>query len=273
MKVIKDGTSEQQKAIEKMKLQAQIKEVAHEVIELPSKGWGYPEASPLSKGVVRLKFPTAYHQSILNSQNLLQKGIVLDEFLKSILMESIDIDDLLLGDKNYLIYASRILTYGPQLDNYEFVCDKFKCGAKFKHTIDLTELNSKQTPKLFQYEKGTVQFEYTLPNQKSLIKFRLLTGHMSNLIEKRVKQSKNKATQLLFTIASRITQYDGQTDYNNILSKVKNMSTRDSKQLRKYINEIEPNINIKKVLTCPECQEEMQVVIGLTIDFFWIKQL
>ena len=44
-----------------------------EEVTLPSKGLLYPKDSPLSKGVIEMKYMTAREEDILTNQNLIQK--------------------------------------------------------------------------------------------------------------------------------------------------------------------------------------------------------
>ena len=57
-----------------------------EVIDLPSKGLVYPKEHPLSSGQVEIKYMTAKEEDILTSPNLIEKGIVLDKLLESIIV-------------------------------------------------------------------------------------------------------------------------------------------------------------------------------------------
>ena len=86
-----------------------------EVITLPSKGLVYPESSPLSKGEITIKLMTAKEEDILTSTNLIKKGIQLDKLLESIVVEpGVNVNDLVIGDKNAIMLATRILGYGPE---------------------------------------------------------------------------------------------------------------------------------------------------------------
>ena len=92
-----------------------------EMVELPSKGYFYADGHPLSSGKVEVKYMTAKEEDILTSQNLIQQGIVLDKLLESLVVDkSIKLDDMLIGDKNALMVAARILGYGKE---YEFNYD------------------------------------------------------------------------------------------------------------------------------------------------------
>ena len=84
-----------------------------EVIDLPSEGKLYPKDSPLSEGKVEIKYMTAKEEDILTSQNLIKKGVVIDRLLDSlILTNGVTTDDMILGDKNAIMVAARILAYG-----------------------------------------------------------------------------------------------------------------------------------------------------------------
>ncbi len=62
---------------------------------MPSKGKLYPKGSPLSGGTIELKYMTAKEEDILTSRNLIQKGIVLDKLLESIIVsKKVSLDDL-----------------------------------------------------------------------------------------------------------------------------------------------------------------------------------
>ena len=85
-----------------------------EVIDLPSKGHFYPKDNPLSSGQVEIKYMTAKEEDILTSGNLIQKGIVLDKLLEALIVSDVNLDDILVGDKNAIMLASRVLAYGKE---------------------------------------------------------------------------------------------------------------------------------------------------------------
>ena len=98
-----------------------------EMVELPSKGYFYTDGHPLSSGKVEIKYMTAKEEDILTSQNLIQQGTVIDKLLEALIVDkSIKLDDLLLGDKNAIMLASRILAYGK---DYGFTYDDEEYSA------------------------------------------------------------------------------------------------------------------------------------------------
>ena len=126
-----------------------------EVIELPSKGLLYPESNPLSLGKLEMKYMTAKEEDILSNQSYIQKGTVLDKLLESLITtKEINVTDLIVGDKNALLIAARVLGYGK---DYTFTYD----GKE--HEVDLSILENKTFDESL-ITKGTNEFSYTLPS-------------------------------------------------------------------------------------------------------------
>ena len=141
----------------------------YEPIDLPSGGKLYPEGSPLRGGKIDIKYMTAKEEDILTSQNLIQKGVVLDKLIDSlILTEGVNSDDLLLGDKNAIMIAARILAYGPQ---YSVVLTDPDTGNEFEHVFNLAELPYKKLDDKLDYSQN--EFAVELPDSKKQVTFKL----------------------------------------------------------------------------------------------------
>ena len=136
-----------------------------EEVTLPSKGLLYPEGSPLRKGVIEMKYMTAKEEDILTNQNYIANGTVIDKLIKSLIVSKVDYNDLLIGDKNALLIAARILGYGK---DYSF---QYK-GETVK--IDLTKIEDKVLDESL-FEEGKNEFPFTLPTSKKEITFKFLT--------------------------------------------------------------------------------------------------
>ena len=81
-----------------------------EVVDLPSKGYFYIDGHPLSSGKVEVKYMTAKEEDILTSQNLIQQGTVIDILLQALIVDkTINVQDLLIGDKNAIMVKSMSL--------------------------------------------------------------------------------------------------------------------------------------------------------------------
>ena len=149
-----------------------------EVVELPSKGLLYAKESPLSSGTIEMKYMTAKEEDILTNQNFITNGTVIDKLLQALIVDkSINYSDLLVGDKNALLVAARILGYGA---DYEFDYQ----GEKV--TVDLTQIKNKDLSDDLNTE-GKNEFRYTTPSTETLLTFKLLTHGDENKIEREVK--------------------------------------------------------------------------------------
>ena len=114
-----------------------------ETIDLPSEGRFYSKNNPLSTGQVELKMMTAKEEDILTNQNLIKKGQVLDKLIDSLIVnKNINTDDLLIGDKNAIFFATRRLAYGDDYGPLQIKCPS--CKESNEITVNLSELKYKQ---------------------------------------------------------------------------------------------------------------------------------
>ena len=148
-----------------------------EVIDLPSGGKVYPKDSPLAEGKLELKYMTTKEEDILMSQNLIKKGLVIDKLLDSLIVtEGVKQADLILGDKNAVLVASRILAYGP--DYTVEVTNPNNIEQKIQHTFDLSKCPFKGLSEDVDYSNNS--FDYTTPIGKQKIKFKLFVNKKIN---------------------------------------------------------------------------------------------
>ena len=239
-----------------------------EIIDLPSKGYFYPEKSPLSSGTVELKYMTAKDEDVLTSQNLIAKGIVLDLLLPNLMMDKkIKVSDLLIGDKNALLIAARVLAYGK---NYEFELVSPVTGEPTTHNLDLTSL--KDIPVDFsKLPKGKNEFEFSLPTSKRVIKYKLLTSGDVDDIDREAK-SLNKISDIDRTLTTRlksmIIEVDGDTEKQTINNFVDNeFFAVDSLAFREHIVDNTPYIDLE--ISVDIDGEEVEVAVPMTVQFFW----
>jgi len=229
-----------------------------EIIELPSQGLIYPADNPLHSGKAEMKYMTAKEEDILTNQNYIQKGIVLDKLLEALIMNKFSLKDMITGDKNALIVASRILGYGKDYT--------FTYGGK-EYTVDLTTLNNKPFDTSLITSRGT--FKFTLPVSKTEVEFKLLTAKDEELIDQEIqglkKLNKELSSEITTRLKYQLTTVDGSQDKNVIKEFVEfNLLAADSRALRLYIKEVAPDVNLSFTT---ESGEEVAIPINLT--FFW----
>ena len=230
-----------------------------EVVELPSKGLVYPKENPLSSGKIEMKYMTAREEDILTNQSYIQKGTVLDKLMKSLIVSDIDYDDLIVGDKNAIMVAARVLGYGKDYSfNYE--------GAS--QTVDLSLLDNRELDESL-YSAGVNEFEFTLPSSNTKLTFKLLTHKDEKKITAELeglkKINKENTPDLTTRLKYMITSVGGDTETKTIRTFVDNyLLARDSKSLRDYIRKIQPDVNLNFTTDSGE-----EVAIPININFFW----
>jgi hypothetical protein len=231
-----------------------------EIIELPSKGFLYPKESELAKGTIELKYMTAKEEDILTNQSYIKNGTVLDKLMKSLIITKIDYNDLLIGDKNAIMVASRVLGYGSK---YSFQYD----GEP--QTVDLSLVENKEL-KTELFEGGVNEFEFTLPHSKNQITFKFLSHKDEQAISRELeglkKINKDSSPELTTRLKYMITSIEGKREPKDIRNFVDNyLLAKDSRALREYIKEIQPDVD----LTFFPDGDSDRVNIPIGLNFFW----
>jgi hypothetical protein len=235
-----------------------------EMVELPSKGLLYPEGHPLAEGKIEMKYMTAKEEDILTNQNYIRQGIVIDKLLQSLIITKFDYNDLLIGDKDAIMIAARVLGYGK---DYKFNY----LGEEI--TVDLTLLKEKSLDESKLLEKGKNEFKYELPHTGNTITFKLLTHKDDKNIDAELeglkKINKNDNPELTTRLKHMILSVNGEYDSKTIRSFVDNaFLARDSRAFRDYYNEINPGIDTKIRHEFVEGVEE-DVNVQFNSNFFW----
>jgi len=232
-----------------------------EVVELPSKGLIYPKDNPLSSGKLEMKYMTAKEEDILTNANYLQKGIVLDKLLESLIVSKINYNDLITGDKNALLIAARVLGYGK---DYEFTY-----GGETL-SVDLTTLEDKNLNPKNLLEEGVNEFEFSLPGSKTTITFKLLTHGDEKSIDRELqglkKIKKDFVPEATTRLKYMITSIDGDREKKTIREFVDTyLLARDARALREEIRRISPDVELKYY--GDDVEEAINIPIDIT--FFW----
>jgi hypothetical protein len=231
-----------------------------ETVELPSKGLLYPETSELAKGTVELKYMTAREEDILTNQAYIKNGTVLDKLMKSLIVSKINYDELLIGDKNAIMIASRVLGYGK---DYTFEYN----GES--QTVDLSQIENKPLHPNVESNK-TNEFEYTLPHSGNRVAFRFLTHKDEQDIARELdglkKINKDSSPDLTTRLKYIITSVEGSREKKDIRDFVDNyLLAKDSRALREYIKEVQPDVDL--TFFPDGSSDRVNVPIG--INFFW----
>ena len=233
-----------------------------ETVELPSKGLMYSKESALSSGKIEMKYMTAREEDILTNANYIQNGTVMDRLLKALIVSDINYDDILVGDKNAIMVAARILSYGK---DYQITY-----GGQ-THTVDLSLMDNRLIEDSL-YQGPETEFSFTLPAADIEIKFRLLTHGIEKKIDNEIKGlkkiQKDNAPESTVRLKHMITEVDGSRERKDVRDFVDNyFLARDARAFREYYNSIQPDVDMK--VTLEVNGEEEDVDLPITLNFFW----
>lgn len=241
--------------------------LATENIELPSLGKVYEVTNPLSSGTVEMKYMTAREEDILTNVNLLRQGLAIEKMLQSLIKSPIRYEDLLLGDRNALLIAARILAYGS---SYSFEFEDVENETKETITVDLQTLKNK--PVDFTAYSNKNEFTFELPYSKNVVTFKLLTVEDEKAIEgemKGLKKAGLPAGDITTRLKRQILSVNGKYDVKDVREFVDNyLIAKDSNPLRGYIASLTPDIDLNITFTLTNGKEVTQN-LPLTAEFFF----
>ena len=241
-----------------------------EMVDLPSKGWFYDSDNPLSSGQIELKYMTAKEEDILTSTNLIKKGIVFDRLLQALIVDKkIKYEDILIGDKNAIMVAARILGYGK---DYQIQYPHPDTDELEEVMVDLTKLKDKKI-NLKEYTKGVNEFEMSLPASKRVITYKLLSQRDERIIDAEVKSMKKINPDVDPDITTRlkktILSVDGDNKKQTINHFVDNeFLSRDALHFRTEFAKMTPDVDMTTDVVFSDGSER-SIGVPMTPGFFW----
>ena len=234
-----------------------------EIVSLPSKGLLYPETSPLAKGEIEMKYMTAKEEDILSNSNYLRQGTVIDKLLQALIVTPIDYNEILIGDKNAILIAARVLGYGK---DYTFTYNGNEVS------VDLSILEDKKIDESL-FKRGSNEFSFTLPHSGNNVTFKLLTHGDEQKIEAEIKGlqkiNPNVTTDVTTRLKYMITSIEGKRDQKEIRDFVDNyFIAKDARAFREYYSKISPDVNL---IYKPEDENYTGegITIPVSLNFFW----
>jgi len=231
-----------------------------EIIDLPSQGKLYPKDHPLAEGKVEMKYMTAKEEDILTNQSYIRDGVVLDKLLQSLIVTKFNYSDLLIGDKNAIMVAARVLGYGKDY--------KFNYAGE-EQVVDLSQIDA--LPLHEDIKNATTnEFSFTLPSSDNTVTFKLLTHGDEKKIEQELKGlsklSKNNSPTVTTRLKHQILSVNGEDEKPKIREFVdKFLLAQDSRALREKIKQIGPDVDLTFF---PEGSDR-RVDIPIGLSFFW----
>ena len=208
-------------------------------------------------------------EDILSSTALIKKGLVIDRLLENLIISDIDPTTLLVGDRNAIMIAARISSYGA---SYKATVRCPSCVNTVEYVFDLKKTNMvdfcfneeflRNNKSVFNNQNK--HFEFDLPISNVKVGIRPLTGKDEKTL------SDLDQTQLITsTLSSFIVSVNDDVEDTTIQSFIENMPAGDSKHVRDLYPKLVPNIDLKQDFVCENCVHHVEMEVPLTAEFFW----
>jgi len=231
----------------------------HDVVPLPSQGLFYAN----KKKSVKVGYLTAQDENLLASVNMGTTNVIAQLLKSKIYEPDVRIDDLLPGDVEAILIFLRNTAFGPK---YKISSIDPQTSKRFECEIELSELNIKQTE-----SKPSVDgyFETKLPMSDDVVKLRLLTYGEESLIDSELDLYPDGmvAPKITRKLESYIVSINGNTDREQIVKYIQMMPIRDSQFIRRFVNDSEPRLDLKKQVIAPS-GERVDTSVSFGVEFF-----
>jgi hypothetical protein len=227
----------------------------HDVVPLPTQGVFYKN----KKKSIKVGYLTANDENILMAAG----NDMTQTLLRSKIYEpDIRIEDLMEGDVEALLIFLRNTAFGPEM---ELNLTDPNTRKPFKTTVKLDELNitKGQQPS----EDGT--FITTLPKSQATVKLKPMTyGEILEIQRMSETYPEGRtAPKVTWRLNKQIVEINGVTDRGEIVKFIDQMPIADSKYIRKFLDDNEPKLDLKKTVVAPS-GEKLTVNVGFGVDFF-----
>ena len=237
--------------------------------------------------------------SILQDRKLAKSGQLIDRILGACI-ESFDdvgpyradsgrvsLDDMLLGDKFFILLGIRSDTFGASL-SLPITCDSSDCELLYDAPINLDELEvRKLEPHAFELLRAGKPMTCRIPSTGALVTYRLATGRDDKLAA-RARDDQDSAIAM---VASRIISIEGVETQEEFAARAKQAANAANgaarvdafKGVRAFledlpmgdffalIDEMEKNdcgVNVEIEVQCPKCEHLQKEKLQLGPNFW-----
>ena len=251
-----------------------------EFVELPSGGKLYPPNHALHNvDAIEIRYMTTKEEDILTSETLIKQGKAINRLLQQVIVnQNIDINSILIGDKNAILVAVRKSGYGSEYQTqatcpsclekseYEFNLNNVLINKGIEDSRDLND-------KVYKTENNTFIIK-ELPVTKWSVEVRALDGTdekaLLSISETRRKRKLPEDT-LTSQMLAFIVSISGVSDKREVATAISSMPAKDAREIRAIYQKIIPNVDMTQTFTCELCSYSGNVEVPFTTDFFWPK--
>ena len=208
----------------------------------------------------------------LTSSNLISNGQVYSKLLESIILTKteaglpVKADDLLIGDVDAILIATRTLAYGK---NYQatFICQS--CQAPNTIPCDLSMLEARDFDLDTVNSDGTFDYKF---NDDITLTLKLMTRRDDREIRDQLNSLEKHGmarTEVTTRLKKIIVSVNGDKTDKTKNDFVSNMRIQDSRKFREEYAKIAPGLNFDISYVCQSCQSDNGGRIVIGPNFFW----
>jgi hypothetical protein len=229
----------------------------HDVVQLPSQGKFYKS----KKKSVKVGFLTAADENIIMSST--SDDIIMTLLRNKVYEPDLRPDEMLNGDIEAILIFLRNTSFGPE---YKLNVLDPQTNKRFSTEVMLDEIDFKKT-EVLPNENGT--FDVTLPKSNINVSIKPLTWKEVKEIEKLAESYPvgRVAPKVSWTLQKQIVSVQGDSDQGTINRFVEGLPIMDSKFIRNFLNENEPQLDLRKNVFTPS-GEKVEVNITFGVEFF-----
>lgn len=231
----------------------------HDIVSLPTKGVFYkPKKESLKVGYL-----TAVDENFLASPNILNDGVIYSLLKNKIYEPGFDVNQLLNVDIQAILIFLRNTSFGS---SYEFRIKDPKTDYFFETVIELENISIKES-EIKPNQNGL--FEFVLPKTKKKVLLKLLNLGDEREIDKIKEQYPDNMVAPIITkrLEKVIVSVDGNEDREQISKFISQLPIIDSKEIRKFLNKCEPQLDLQRTIMAPS-GEKVTVDVSFGAEFF-----
>jgi len=237
-----------------------------EDVQLPSRGLFY---EGWTNGVVRVRAMTQNDEKVFANRRLIQSGQALDHLFNNCVEFPTNIDpaDLLVGDRTFLLYYIRGVTFGNMYE-FQMTCPNEACQVISTHSYNMNELY--QTVIYADESLGSEPFKVVKFNKRASNTVRAGNvrrgGNRKNQPE---SVESNRAEAILeSSLAKSIVCFNNNSDPVIIRQLTQKLHAADNAAIRQFLMTNSPGIDTTVTIICPECSNEVTIELPITDGFF-----
>ena len=231
-----------------------------EITGLPSKMKLYPTGTVI-KGRP-LKTIEVKKLATINKVNM---DTIIDETISSAII-GVDVNDILVSDKLYILFWLRANTYKESGFNVDFYCDQCESPSSYDFIVD--NIKTIDINDDFDIDK-----KLTLPSSEDVVTINLLTIADTKATTQFLKSREKTLRQFdeeIITMASHIKTINGE-EVNSLLNRyeyMEELNPSDYAYITSYINHVDFGINNNLEVECQKCGGTSHAGVTFRAEFF-----